>query len=401
MWNKTTEMSQVRESETPEDRVVEILSRLPPKSLMRFKCIRNSWCTLINRPSFMTKHLSNSVDNKLSSSTCILFNRSQAQVFPDKSWKQEIFWSMINLSIDSDEHSLHYDVEDLNIPFPLEDHDFVQIYGYCNGIVCVTAGKNGLLCNPATGEFRQLPDSYLLLPSPPKGKFELETRCRALGFGYDCKAKQYKVVQIIENCEYSDDERTYYHRIAHPHTAEVYTTTANSWKEIKIDISSKTYHCSCPVYLKGFCYWYATDGEEYVLSFDLGDEIFHRIQLPYRRENSLKFYYIFLRNESLASFCSRYNQSGDSLLSEIWVMNDYDGVKSSWTKLLTVGPLQGIEKPLTFWKTDELLMLASDGRATTYNSCIGNLKYLHIPPILNRVVDFQALTYLKSIVPLK
>ncbi|CAN6570136.1 unnamed protein product [Malus baccata var. baccata] len=401
MWNKTTKMSQVHENETLEDRVVEILSRLLPKSLMRFKCIRKSWCTLINSPSFVAKQLSNSVDNKFSSSTCILFNRSQTHVFPDNSWKQEVFWSMINLSIDSDEHNLHYDVEDLNIPFPLEDHDYVLILGYCNGIVCVTAGKNILLCNPTTREFMRLPSSCLLLPSRPKGKFELETVFRALGFGYDCKAKEYKVVQIIENSEYSDDERTYYHRIPLPHTAEVYTTAANSWREIKIDISTKTYSCSCQVYLKGFCYWYATDGEEYILSFDLGDEIFHRIQLPSRRESGFKFYYIFLRNESLASFCSRYDRSDKSESCEIWVMHDYDGVKNLWTKLLIIGPLQDIGKPLTFWKSDELLMLASDGRATSYNYSTENLKYLHIPPILNRVVDFQALIYVKSIVSFK
>nr|BEL64084.1 hypothetical protein [Pyrus pyrifolia] len=393
-------MSQVHESETLEDRVVEILSRLPPKPLMRFKCIRKSWCTLISSPSFMAKHLNNCMDNKLSSSTCILLNRSQPHIFPDQNWKQEVFWSKINIFIDSDEHNLHYDVLDLNIPFPFEDHDFVQIHGYCNGIVCVIVGNHFFLCNPATREFMQLPDSCLLLP-PAEGKFELDTTFEALGFGFDCKTKEYKVVQIIENCEYSDDEQTYYHCTTLPHTAEVYTTTANSWKEIKIDISSKTYSWSCSVYLKGFCYWYATDDEEYVLSFDLGNEIFHRIQLPSRRESGFTFFYIFLRNQSLASFCSRYDRSGDSQSCEIWVMDDYDKVKNSWTKFLTVEPLQGIEKPLTFWKSDELLMLASDGRATSYNSVIGNLKYVHIPPILNNVVDFQALIYEESIVSLK
>ncbi|TQD90997.1 hypothetical protein C1H46_023435 [Malus baccata] len=394
-------MSHVCQSETPEDRVIEILSKLPPKSLMRFKCIHKSWFSLINSLSFVDKHLSNFVDNKLSSSTCILLNRSQAHIFPDQSWKQEVFWSTINFSIDSDENNLHYDVEDLNIPFPLKDHDFVLIFGYCNGIVCVEAGKNVLLCNPATREFRQLSDSCLLLPSPPEGKFELETSFQALGFGYDCNAKEYKVVRIIENCEYSDEERTFYHRIALPHTAELYTTTANSWKEIKIDISSTTYSCSRSVFMNGFCYWYATDGEEYVLSFDLGDDTFHIIQLPSRRESGFRFYYIFLRNESIASFCSRYDRSEDSESCEIWVMDNYDGVKWLWTKLLTIGPLQGIRKPLTFWKSDELLMLDSDGRATSYNSSTGNLNYLHIPPILNRVVDFEVLIYVKSIVHVK
>ncbi|XP_009341315.3 F-box/kelch-repeat protein At3g06240-like [Pyrus x bretschneideri] len=392
-------MFQMCESETLEDRVVEILSRLPPESLMRFKCIRKSWCNLINSPSFVAKHLNNSMDNKLSSTTCILANRSWAHIFPDKSWKEEVFWSMINLSIDSDEHNLNYNVEDLNIPFPLEDHDFVLIFGYCNGIACVEVGNNILLCNPASREFSKLSDSCLLLP-PPKGKFELETTFQTLGFGYDCNANEYKVVRIIENCEYSDDEQTFYHCIALPHTAEVYTTAANCWREIKIHISSNTYSCSSSLYLKGFCYWYAKDSEECILSFDLGDETFHIIHFPSRRESGFTFDYIFLRNESLASFCSPYHPSENSQSCEIWVMDDYDKVKSSWTKLLTVGSLP-IRKPLMFWKSDELLMIDSDGRVASYNSSTGNLKYLHIPPTVTRAVDFEALIYVKSIVPLK
>ncbi|CAN6706465.1 unnamed protein product [Malus baccata var. baccata] len=393
-------MSQVHEDETLEDRVFEILSRLPAKSLIRFKCIRKSWYTLIKSPSFVAKHLNNSVDNNLSSTTCILLNRSQTHIFPDESWKYEILWSMISLSIHTDKYNLHYDVEDLNIPFPMEDHHPVLIHGYCNGIVCVITGKNVVLCNPAIGEFRQLPNSCLLLPRP-KGKFELETNFQALGFGYDCKAKEYKVVRIIENCEYSDDEQTYCHCIALPHTAEVYTTASNSWKEINIDIPSKTYSWSCSVYLKGFFYWRATDGNEYILSFDLGDEVFYRIKFPSKRESGYCFGYIFLRNESLVSFCSRFDLSEDSQSCEIWEMDNCNGFKSSWTKLLTFGPLQGIKQPLTFWKSDELLMLASDGRAASYNCRTRNLKYLHIPPTVNEIIDIEACIYVESIVPIK
>ncbi|XP_050135722.1 F-box/kelch-repeat protein At3g06240-like isoform X2 [Malus sylvestris] len=396
-------MSQVRECETPEDRMVEILSRLPPKSLMRFKCIRKSWCTLINSPCFVAKHLSDSVDNKLSSSTCILLNCSQAHVCSEESWKQGVLWSVINLSIDGDE--LHYDIEDLtNAPFLKDDHHEVEIHGYCDGIVCVTVDENFFLCNPATGEFRQLPDSCLLLPLPGvKEKFGLETTLKGLGFGYDCKAKEYKVVRIIENydCEYSDGEETYIEHTALPHTAEVYTTTANSWKEIKINISSKilslySYPYSCSVYLKGFCYWLSSDDEEYICSFNLGDEIFDRIELPSRRESGFKLDGIFLYNESITYYCTSYEER--SRLFEIWVMDNYDGVKSSWTKHLTAGPFKGIEFPLTLRKHDELLMIASDGRATSYNSSTRNLKYLHIPVIIyrNRVID-----YAKSIVPVK
>ncbi|TQE11594.1 hypothetical protein C1H46_002796 [Malus baccata] len=365
-------MSQVREYETPEDRMVEILSRLPPKSLMRFKCIRKSWCTLINSPCFVAKHLSDSVDNKLSSSTCILLNCSQAHVCSEESWKQGVLWSVINLSIDGDE--LHYDIEDLtNVPFLKDDHHEVEIHGYCDGIICVTVNENFFLCNPATGEFRQLPDSCLLLPLPGvKEKFGLETTLKGLGFGYDCKAKEYKVVRIIDNydCEYSDDGETYIEHIALPYTAEVYTMAANSWKEITIDIL-----------------------KEYIFSFDLANEISDIIELPFRGEFGFKRDGIFLYNESLTYYCTSYEEP--STLFEIWLMDYDDGFKSAWTKHLTAGPFKDMEFPLTPWKRDELLMIASDGRVASYNSCTGNFKYLHIPIIIN---ENRVLDYVKSII---
>ena len=40
----------------PEDVVVDILLRLPVKSLLRFKCVRKNWCALIKSPSFIREH---------------------------------------------------------------------------------------------------------------------------------------------------------------------------------------------------------------------------------------------------------------------------------------------------------------------------------------------------------
>ncbi|KAH0693809.1 hypothetical protein KY285_020906 [Solanum tuberosum] len=40
----------------PEDLVVDILSRLPLESLLRFKCVRKHWYGLIKSASFKEKH---------------------------------------------------------------------------------------------------------------------------------------------------------------------------------------------------------------------------------------------------------------------------------------------------------------------------------------------------------
>uniref|UniRef100_A0A2P2MWG6 F-box domain-containing protein n=1 Tax=Rhizophora mucronata TaxID=61149 RepID=A0A2P2MWG6_RHIMU len=45
-----------------EDFVIEILSRLPVKSLLRFKCLSKSWCATIETCGFRYKHLKNTTD---------------------------------------------------------------------------------------------------------------------------------------------------------------------------------------------------------------------------------------------------------------------------------------------------------------------------------------------------
>ncbi|VVA12618.1 PREDICTED: F-box/kelch-repeat [Prunus dulcis] len=133
-----------------EDMVVQMMSRLPPKSLMRFRCFNKSWNNLMSSPSLVAKHLSNSKLNA-SSTTCIIFKR---------------------LVILEDE-TTRIDVDEV------------------------------FLCNPATREFRILPKPYL----PPILYVSETSECLAsglpktseildAGFGYDDKAKVHKVVRV-------------------------------------------------------------------------------------------------------------------------------------------------------------------------------------------------------------
>ncbi|KAL6146534.1 hypothetical protein ACLB2K_057212 [Fragaria x ananassa] len=184
--------------------LVQILSRLPPKSLMRFKCVHTSWCALINNPNFATKHLSVSKHNKLSSFTTILFKR---YVLKDMNTaKEDIVLSLFNLFHEDDdndddaaEHHLDSVMEDLHVPPSMRllridryGTKRVLLLGHCDGIICLCDMRERVvLCNPSIKEFKLLPVSNLLLSSPYFTTDDCDPT-ETMGIGYDLK-----VVRIL------------------------------------------------------------------------------------------------------------------------------------------------------------------------------------------------------------
>ncbi|XP_040372847.1 putative F-box protein At3g52320 [Rosa chinensis] len=96
----------------PKEMMVHILSILPPKSLVRFKCVHKSWSALINNSSFVGKHLQ--LYNQLSSSTSILLKRSVKSRTGTNN--EEILLSLLNLRKDNgDDDDLNPIVEDFHL----------------------------------------------------------------------------------------------------------------------------------------------------------------------------------------------------------------------------------------------------------------------------------------------
>ncbi|RXH75292.1 hypothetical protein DVH24_030013 [Malus domestica] len=72
----------------------------------------------------------------------------------------------------------------------------------------------------------------------------------AVGFGYDKKSKDCKIIMHFEG----------FWILFHPHTAEVYIVSSNSWTEIKFDMPSiVVWFPSSQMYFKGFYYWFALE----------------------------------------------------------------------------------------------------------------------------------------------
>lgn len=76
---------------------------------------------------------------------------------------------------------------------------------------------------------------------------------------------------------------------------------------------------------------------------------------------------------------------------DIWLLHEY-GVKESWTKLFTIGPLTGTIRPLGFWKNDTIFLDKSDGELVLYDSSTKetiNLPIGHAVPLSLQLITYE------------
>ncbi|XP_004298527.1 PREDICTED: F-box/kelch-repeat protein At3g06240-like [Fragaria vesca subsp. vesca] len=404
-----------------EDVVEQILSTLPPKSLMRFKCVSKRWYALITDPRFVAKHFSISKQNNRCT-PCVLLKRllhednngDQTQ----KVFSLLKFRNNVDIDIDNDggddEHSFVSGVEDIDIPPCLSlktQGSSLHIVGHCNGIVCLVAALSGevILWNPAIHDFKllplqpYLPDSPEIVGSPlPGWPKDVPISIHRdymdnLGFGFDPRSNDYKVVNIgFPGVEHPADG----YNINLPPKTAIYTLSSNSWREMKTFSLETQSTILLPdrfqVYFKGMCYWLGRELHKEILLFDamtdefirniiilfdMADEVFHDMLLPdsLYDPNVLCFNMrLLVWNESVALFGMRNGNSFSGSSFGIWVMDDFDGPKSRWTKHIS---FDLIEKPLAFLKSDEILMADTKdtkGRIFSYNLSTKRLKYLPI-----------------------
>ncbi|XP_004304896.1 PREDICTED: F-box/kelch-repeat protein At3g23880-like [Fragaria vesca subsp. vesca] len=398
-----------------EEMVVSILSRLLPKSLMRFKCIHKSWHSLINSPQFISKHLHS--HQNLFSSTTILLKRPVMR--RTDTGIEEIVCSFLNLrnANDGGGYNLRYDIKDLEFPpsmglktrgqfiqIPIDRryHDCAYIIGHCDGVFCLALydAKHLVLYNPAIKEFKFLPESCLQ-----------DKNMGSVGFGYDPKSEDYILVNVVSYGEqYYKDDRL----VIDPLRAEVYTMSTNCWREIKIhNLETETtfiWPRHFQVYFKGNCYWLAHEKrkeyitlydrlEEYyiweaIVCFDTADRIFRNILVPdCLYEFPMHDLDLTVWNDSTALF-GFYR--GGSRPFEIWVMTKFDGLNSSWIKQLSVDIARS-PIPLTLWESNEILLVFIRKQIALYSFV--NEKYQYLP--VYGASFFQAIPYVNSIVPVK
>lgn len=154
----------------PDDAIIEILARLPVRSLLKFRCVCKSWLSLFSSPHFVKAHLTNSnKDTDLTRHGIILDFRGDL--------KQCSVSSLLNEPIT--------DVSDTDYCGIFKPNS-VSMHGSCDGLICFNVDeKDLLLWNPSTRICRKLPDFGVGIDNHG---------CFAFALGFDKSGDDYKVV---------------------------------------------------------------------------------------------------------------------------------------------------------------------------------------------------------------
>ncbi|XP_010274506.1 PREDICTED: F-box protein CPR30-like [Nelumbo nucifera] len=329
----------------PEEIMVDILSRLPAKSLLRFRCVCKSWYTLLHRPSFIQIHLNRAVETE-----------NDRKIILTCSGTRSLY-------------SVDYDACDkaVLLKHPL-GKSVVELLGSCNGLLCTKASDTGdmFIWNPSTGEYNIVPKT----DTKPWNDSEV-WRLAVFGFAFDPMIHDYKLVKIVSiykaDIHFCESE------------VEVYTLGSNSWRRIP-HIPFKIFGYYAGVLVNGALHWMASNGSsELIASFDAITEECREIPKPQSASEQLF-------NLGVLGGCLCVSTAhGVGVMIELWMMKDY-GVGESWTKIFTIlqpmrtTPLRYL-KPLGYMKNDEILVERGDGKLVLYNPIAATIRDLCIQGI--------------------
>ncbi|GLT97895.1 hypothetical protein SLE2022_154370 [Rubroshorea leprosula] len=344
----------------PEEIIFEsILTRLPVKSLFRFRCVCKSWCSSISDPRFVQNHLTLVKSHDGLEHWRVIFQ------YP---WRVLKSCSLSNIF-----HELKGCSVDLDYPMRKARLN-VEIVGSCNGLVCLCFRHQEnllIMWNPSIKEWKVI--ASCATGSPPKS---------AYGFGYSQSFDDYKLVQLAIG------------KTGKPRT-NVYSLRADSWKSIEEFPSEIASEPSSGKVVGGALNWgvdVRPNNSWMIVSYDLAEERFETLSQPdcisRETKQTLK-----VMGGCLCILCVRFRVCVD-----IWMMKEY-GVKESWTKLVSVKypwnltPSQ-LSKSLCFMKCNGILMFLGNYLAI-FDMDGKTYKY----PVIYGVMDCdEADIYIESLV---
>ncbi|CAI9086878.1 OLC1v1020801C1 [Oldenlandia corymbosa var. corymbosa] len=315
----------------PPEIITDILTRLPVKSLLRFRCVSKPWCTLIDSRSFTKLHLNRSLQT--GSNHYIILG----------------FLAIYSIDLNClDSATL------IRPPFSSSD-----ISNSCNGLVLVLA-TNPYIWNPFTRKFRELPANSVDYPVG----VEVVSAYETFGFAYDSENDDYFVLRVVEfrgpHLDWISSE------------AKVYSSKLNSWRRIGDFPYQLPYKRVWGAHLNGVLHTAVRNSNMgwSIMGFDVSNGMHSAIPIPdlpgAASSDGYAEFTVEVLGGCLCLVCPRRKDRTD-----VWIMKEYR-VKESWTMLLSVAPpvVEPYYKisPLAFSKDGrEVLLNHDDKQLMWYN----------------------------------
>ncbi|XP_074302830.1 uncharacterized protein LOC141635986 [Silene latifolia] len=300
-----------------EDIWFEILKNLPVKTLGKCRCVCKSWHFLIVSPFFMGAHLKHYTQNDASSLILCkeITKRSETEEF-----EQCIFFrDLVQLR---QGNRLHTSVCPLDVSF----------CGPCR--FYFVGSVNGLLCISDNGYLRPTQRIFIWNPLIQKSiKLSQSTtdKYSVVGFGYDCRRNDYRVIKISSLCRRKQ------------FLVEVYSIQERRWRIISakylIDNSMIKFISASHLFYNGVIHWLIR--VNMLLLFNVSDETFAKMELPQGLAKvALSTIGLFEYQGKLSvSYCSLtpHHEFRLSPECQIWVKRDSNYLECSWCKILCIG----------------------------------------------------------------
>ncbi|KAJ0453931.1 putative F-box domain-containing protein [Helianthus annuus] len=236
--------------------IVEIFSRLPSKSLLRFRSVSKSLCACIGSPDFIRLHKLRSPKKVM-----IIHAHSYSKKTGPTLYTKYIHTLHSEGQLLSD--NLYVGITPVNGPSSLRK-PLYHIFGSCNGIICLHehCSRKRILClwNPSIRRKVRIRDRPFL------------GHCWVYGFGFDPIIDDYKLLRI--------DKDNY--------SSFVYTLKPRTWRKIASPTGKFLFvgdHLSRFNLFNGLLHWavkkrYRYVFHYYIMTFDLSSEVFSTIELP-------------------------------------------------------------------------------------------------------------------------
>ncbi|XP_010026706.1 F-box protein CPR1 [Eucalyptus grandis] len=204
----------------------------------------------------------------------------------------------------------------------------LELVGSCDGLVCLSdmVYSGFVLYNLTTKEGRNLPGSDHFRPD-----------VFLLGFGYDSRSDDYKIVHSKERNDFEDKMMV------------IFLLKSSSWRTTQTILESHLclYGRGHGIYWKGALHWCVLDrskekAEDVIISFDLSEEKFQQILWLPEVDGNISFEGLEVHGANLFVYHGSYKDC-----FQAWITSEY-GKGGSWTKLYNF-TTEGISG-YSFWR---------------------------------------------------